>query len=222
MACAQQRRITRWLRPIGLTLIAIAYAAATSLRDRARAGPLAGDPVSYLLAALLFVCAATGAALVLMGKHVFEEVEVAPRWRHDPMEYLGRRSRRPPVPELYALRVLGFGMIGRPRLTSRENGVLALLAGGASAREVASRLGVPHEAVQRDMETLRQKFDAANTADLILRAFVSGALSTAQAAEDHLSVAAGSTQAVIRGQSYHHTAGSNTLNRPGSVGGCLI
>jgi hypothetical protein len=68
------------LRAAGALLLALAYAAAAVLRARALAGPIMGDPLAWLLAAVSFVLASGGAALLVVGRHLFDHVEVARRW----------------------------------------------------------------------------------------------------------------------------------------------
>jgi hypothetical protein len=68
------------LRLAGVALLALAWAMAEALRRRALAGPVTGDAPAYLLAALSFVGASAGAALVLMGGHLFDKIEIAARW----------------------------------------------------------------------------------------------------------------------------------------------
>lgn len=36
--------------------------------------------LDYLLAAIAFICASTGGALVVLGAHVLDEVPLSPRW----------------------------------------------------------------------------------------------------------------------------------------------
>jgi hypothetical protein len=70
------------LRLIGIGILALAYAAAASLRGRALAGSLDGDALAYLLAAATFLCGSAGAALTFLGTHIFDRVELSQRWRH--------------------------------------------------------------------------------------------------------------------------------------------
>ena len=69
------------IRLLGAILVALAYFAATALRRRALAGPpLDGDALAWLLAAASFLCASCGAAMALLGDHLFDPVMVARRW----------------------------------------------------------------------------------------------------------------------------------------------
>jgi hypothetical protein len=70
------------LRLAGVALLGLAWFAASLLRSRALAGPVEGDPVAFLLAGATFVCGSGGALLGLLGRHIFDRVEVSRRWRH--------------------------------------------------------------------------------------------------------------------------------------------
>ena len=68
------------LRLGGVALLALAYAAAHGLRARAIAGPIMGDPLGWLLAAVSFLLGSIGAASLAMGRHLFDRIEVSRRW----------------------------------------------------------------------------------------------------------------------------------------------
>jgi hypothetical protein len=68
------------LRFAGAVLLALSYVAAMALRARALGGPITGDPLAYLLAAVSFMLGSGGAALLVLGRHLFDHVEVARRW----------------------------------------------------------------------------------------------------------------------------------------------
>lgn len=74
------RNVRLALRPIGVVLLALAYLAARTLRARALAGPIAGDPLAWLLAAASFVLMSGGATLAVIGHHLFDQVAFARRW----------------------------------------------------------------------------------------------------------------------------------------------
>lgn len=75
------------LRILGLTLCAIAYQALAHLVGmRPPAAPHQSGPLAYLLAAIGFMSASAGTALALLGKHLFDQVEVSARWRILPRE----------------------------------------------------------------------------------------------------------------------------------------
>jgi len=77
---SRTRTASLGLRLAGVLLLALAYAAARALRARAVAGPVAGDPLAWLLAAASFVSASGGTALAVMGHHLFDQVQIARRW----------------------------------------------------------------------------------------------------------------------------------------------
>ena len=62
------------------------------------------------------------------------------------------------------------------RLTPREREVVALIAGGMSAKGIAREMNLSHRTVERHIENIRIKMQARNTAHLIARAFAVGAL----------------------------------------------
>ncbi|MCW3849417.1 hypothetical protein OF829_19430 [Sphingomonas sp. LB-2] len=68
------------LRVAGVGTLAIAYFAGAALRSRAGTVALNSDPVAYLLAATTFLCASFGSILTVLGKHIFDKVEVSRRW----------------------------------------------------------------------------------------------------------------------------------------------
>lgn len=70
------------LRLGGVALCALAYLAIRSLLalhlSQARVEPGAS---AFALAAAAFLCASIGAALMIAGRHVLDEIEVSQRWR---------------------------------------------------------------------------------------------------------------------------------------------
>ncbi|QXQ06965.1 hypothetical protein KX816_02570 [Sphingosinicellaceae bacterium] len=91
-ALGRWRRISRSLahplvrragtRVIGLLLVLVAWAAARAMIGLVAARHPA-TPVECLLAGVAFVGASYGSALLVLGDHMFDPVEVAPRWcRH--------------------------------------------------------------------------------------------------------------------------------------------
>jgi len=104
------------LRLSGLGLLGLAVAGGWELHLRAMAASVRGDALAYLLALLTFICASAGAGLAVMGAHIFDQVEVAARWRRpdfvdpnpatgpeEPAPHPARASppsttARPPVP----------------------------------------------------------------------------------------------------------------------------
>ena len=93
------RRADVGLRLAGLLLCALAYAAIQRL---VASPPEARDPrfIAFALAAIGFLSASAGSAMILFGKHLFDQVEVSARWRRgydDPQgpiaDTLARRER---------------------------------------------------------------------------------------------------------------------------------
>ena len=76
----QTRTASPLLRLIGAALLALALLAARTLRARAIAGPIDGDPIAWLLALASFVLASGGATLTVMGRHLCDQVAFARRW----------------------------------------------------------------------------------------------------------------------------------------------
>ncbi len=74
------------LRVAGAGILGIAYLAGASLRSRAIAGPVNGDPFAYLLAAATFICGSAGTVLAALGAHIFDRVVVSQRWRRPSSE----------------------------------------------------------------------------------------------------------------------------------------
>jgi len=67
------------LRLAGLVLLGCAWWAGSTLL-RKYGGMREHPPLEYLLAVVAVVCAVAGAALTIMGHHLFDQVEVAARW----------------------------------------------------------------------------------------------------------------------------------------------
>jgi LuxR family transcriptional regulator of spore coat protein len=64
----------------------------------------------------------------------------------------------------------------RPRLTHREQQVLELVAGGYSAKQIASQIGIAPRTVEGHIETVRLKMRARNKTHLITQAIQAGVL----------------------------------------------
>ncbi|WP_230483065.1 hypothetical protein [Sphingomonas sp. Leaf21] len=81
MAAWHRSRRADWaLRGGGLILWAIAYAAITHL-CAAHPSALSPGATALALATIGFLGASAGTALVMLGGHLFDEVEVSARWR---------------------------------------------------------------------------------------------------------------------------------------------
>lgn len=76
------------LRLIGAGLLGCAYLLVTLLFSRyGPVSPAAPLAMTYPIAAASFACASAGGALLMLGAHLFDEVEVSERWtqRHFPV-----------------------------------------------------------------------------------------------------------------------------------------
>lgn len=69
-------------------------------------------------------------------------------------------------------------------LTAREHEVLALVAGGFSAKEMAQRIAIGPRTVERHIDNARLKMRARNRAHLVTRAIASGLLDRPGADEE--------------------------------------
>lgn len=79
----RSRKADRGLRIAGVILCVLAYVAISRLV--AIRPPGTRDPagtVAYCLAAVGFICGCAGGALTTVGNHLFDEIEVCPRWTH--------------------------------------------------------------------------------------------------------------------------------------------
>ncbi|WP_288413641.1 hypothetical protein [uncultured Sphingomonas sp.] len=76
------RRADRGLRLSGLVLLAVAGVALRWLTVL-HVPPQSAGLLAYGLGAVGYMAASSGAALVMLGRHLFDEVAVSPRWgRH--------------------------------------------------------------------------------------------------------------------------------------------
>lgn len=76
------RRADRVLRLSGLVLLAVAGVALRWL-TALHVPPQSAGLLAYGLGAVTYVTASSGAALVMLGRHLFDEVAISPRWgRH--------------------------------------------------------------------------------------------------------------------------------------------
>ena len=80
MAWHQKAGVNLLLRAAGTALLVVAYLCGAALRARALAGPLNKDALAYLLAAMTFLGWTGGFALLTLGNHIFDQIEIAQRW----------------------------------------------------------------------------------------------------------------------------------------------
>ena len=106
------------IRIAGLAALGIAVEAARLLLHSAGVPPADQSAMDYLLALIAFVLASAGSAMLFVGAHLFDEVEVSLRWRT-----WGRDDRSLPA--------LGAGHELHPRSRAASSGTSA-------ARETAS------------------------------------------------------------------------------------
>jgi len=73
------------LRLCGLALCGVSYLAIHSIMAlRSADGQLQQDGLALFLAAAGFVCASVGASLEVLGRHIFDEVEISENWQARP------------------------------------------------------------------------------------------------------------------------------------------
>jgi hypothetical protein len=71
------------IRAGGTLLLGMAWFAARALRHLAQAPPPhQAGALGLLLAAIAFVAASIGCALLSLGSHLFDQIEVSGRWRN--------------------------------------------------------------------------------------------------------------------------------------------
>jgi hypothetical protein len=73
------RRADRVLRLSGLVLLAVAGVALRWL-TALHVPPQSAGLLAYGLGAAVYIGTSSGAALVILGRHLFDEVAVSPRW----------------------------------------------------------------------------------------------------------------------------------------------
>ena len=72
---------TRWLlRAIGLVTLLISWRACAWLYTLVHGHPNNHSALVYLLALVAFCCASAGSALLVVGHHLFDEVQISERW----------------------------------------------------------------------------------------------------------------------------------------------
>lgn len=76
----RSRRADLGLRASGLLLCGIAYTAVSRL-SAMHVSPQTADVFAYAFAAICFLGASAGSALVMLGHHLFDEIQVSERWR---------------------------------------------------------------------------------------------------------------------------------------------
>ena len=87
------------LRLIGLALLALA--AVIGRRLFAAADPQAIiKPMAYLLGLLFFAGASSGTALLALGRHLFDQVELSARWTIHSQPRANRSAGHPPPRDL--------------------------------------------------------------------------------------------------------------------------
>jgi DNA-binding CsgD family transcriptional regulator len=97
------------------------------------------------------------------------------------LEVAGVRTR--PIPLALVDRLGDTLEVKRPRraerirLSLRERWILLMIAGGQSERQIGAQLDLPVSLVAEARRRLRWKYDAANSAELVARAFRAGDLS---------------------------------------------
>jgi DNA-binding CsgD family transcriptional regulator len=96
------------------------------------------------------------------------------------IEVAGVRTR--PIPIALMDRLGDAPLVKRPRaaesvrLSLRERWILFMIAGGLSDRQISGQLELPASLVADARRRLRWKYDAANSAEVVARAFRAGDL----------------------------------------------
>lgn len=76
---------TRWLlRVVGLLALLTSWRACAWLRALLHRNPSDHSVIVYLLALAAFCCASAGAALLFVGHHLFDKVQISERWVRRP------------------------------------------------------------------------------------------------------------------------------------------
>lgn len=88
----RSRRADLGLRALGLGFCAVAYFAIGRLVALSHPQQ-AGSTIGFALAAVGFVCGSIGSALAMLGKHLFDDVQVSTRWQHRSTHDLHARAR---------------------------------------------------------------------------------------------------------------------------------
>ena len=79
----RSRRADLGLRALGVLLCGLSYAAFARLAALHILAHSAGL-TAYALATAGFITASSGTAMALLGRHLFDEIQVSARWRRDP------------------------------------------------------------------------------------------------------------------------------------------
>jgi hypothetical protein len=79
----RSRRADLGLRALGLGLCVVAYLAISRVVAISQPTQAAGG-LAFALAAVGFVSTSAGSAMTLLGKHLFDEIEISLRWQHCP------------------------------------------------------------------------------------------------------------------------------------------
>ncbi len=78
----QRKAMGLLLRLGGFLLVGIAWLAISHACALAPMGQhLEGTVVEYCLSAAAFLCASSGSALLIVGPHLLDEIEIAERWK---------------------------------------------------------------------------------------------------------------------------------------------
>ena len=114
------------LRLGGAMLCGISWLAIrTFVHIRLATLPASPGLLAFALATLGFICASAGSALLTIGHHIFDEVEVSERWRSRPaakerlevatparFDAFGRDAAAAPFEDYYPRMVIGHGRHG--------------------------------------------------------------------------------------------------------------
>lgn len=86
------------LRAAGVVLCAVSWAGIAELIARTEQAPAHGpDLLAFCLAIVGFLAASAGSGLLLLGGHIFDQVEVSDRWRRRGATAVRRGDDQPAV-----------------------------------------------------------------------------------------------------------------------------
>ena len=132
----RSRRADMGLRAAGVLLCCLSYAAFARLMAM-RTPPQTADAVAYLLAAIGFTAASIGSAMLLLGNHLFDKVEVSARWHPQSTPVLLFPARDSNIMKSAEPRMLVVGRDVDDSWTVRESA--GLLLGRFASAQAAQR-----------------------------------------------------------------------------------
>lgn len=80
MTWHEKKGASALLRLGGVGILAVACAAGFALMRRAGTTGIDSDPLAYFLAAITFLSGSFGSVVTVLGRHIFDRVEIARQW----------------------------------------------------------------------------------------------------------------------------------------------